>query len=74
MGIERKLVSLSQFVALLNEYLKNDRDQHSFEEGMMFEDIESGYRFVADMLAETDRQSLDKLVYDKVSVNYIIAK
>lgn len=71
---ELKLVNLSQFVALLNEYLKRERDLYPYREGMKFEDVGSGYRFVADMLEETDRQSLDKLVYDQVSVNYTIAR
>jgi hypothetical protein len=66
---EKKLVSVDRFVALLNEELKRSP---SYQDGMQFINIGTGYDFIAPMLSLTENQKLDIWVFDRVSVKYTI--
>jgi hypothetical protein len=68
---EKELVSFDRFVELLNEELKRSP---RYQDGMQFINIGTGYDFVAPMLSITENQELDKWVFDRVSVNYTIAR
>ena len=68
---EKKLVSFSRFVELLNEELMS---LPTYEEGMLFVDVGSGYDFRAPMLSITALPALDKHVFDLVSKDYTISQ
>lgn len=68
---EKELVSFDHFVSLLNEELKRS---HVYQDGMFFTNIGSGYDITAPMLSDTDKNSLAKCTFDKVSSKYTIAK
>jgi hypothetical protein len=66
---EKKLVSVDRFVALLNKELKRSP---SYQDGMQFINIGTGYDFIAPMLSLPENQKLDNWVFDRVSVKYTI--
>lgn len=66
---EKELVSFDRFVELLNEELKHSP---SYQDGMRFINIGTGYDFIAPMLSITESQQLDKWVFDRVSVKYTV--
>lgn len=67
----KKLVSCDDFVKVLNDELKHSTD---YQAGMQFINIGSGYDFIAPMLSTINRQGLDKLIFDRVSASYTIAR
>ena len=68
---EKELVSFERFVALLNMDLKSSP---SYQDGMEFTNICTGYEFIAPMLSGIENHVLDKLIFDQVSANYTIAR
>ena len=70
MSTSKEIVSLDRFIYLMNETL---RKKPSYQEGMKFTKVETGYDFDARMLTILENQALDKKVFDCVSRRYGIA-
>ena len=70
-GERKELVSLDRFIALMNHKLRQDP---RYRDGMQFLNVSTGYDFVAPMLTMTERQALDKTIFDCVSLKYTIAR
>jgi hypothetical protein len=68
---EKELVSMSRFVALMNEELKR---APWFRDGMQFVDVGTGYDFLSPILPLVENRSRDKEIFDRVSENYSIAR
>jgi len=66
----RELVSPARFIELMNEKL---RLAPAYQQAMQFIDLGTGYDLLAPTLDTTANQSLDKTIFDKVSLKYTIA-
>jgi hypothetical protein len=67
----QKLVSFERFVALLNDELWS---RPQYRQGMEFLNVDFGYDFIAPSLDPTANRALDKSIFDRVSVEYKIAR
>jgi hypothetical protein len=68
---KKETVSCKRFVELLNEELRRDA---GYQPGMCFIHVCTGYDFIASMLTVTEKNAMDKVIFDRVSVKYTVLK